>query len=325
MSEAKVKRVQRSRSRSRSHSPVRMSSMTNSPRFDAGAQKTSNKKVEKKREFDRDVNDLIKQYTAMIKLHEKYANTKSSHQLVFGEGDETRILTRPEVSSADAEFKRNLLALKKKCADMSKHSRTKLHPNEFKGPFNPVKVGLVFTSLFTNKKAKFGFAPNADGTGFSNTNLMDDLPMAKNGYLLLNSVRLLMYIYTNANDMKSKEPKKGQINIPDNLFNEIFGKLPALYYDEPNESNKNKNNKVLMDNSGHEMTTYDVISNKIPKFNRNEIANYFLNSLVSLNVYTNDDLSDKDSKFLSNENNRAKLLREYEIIESANKLYKPKK
>ncbi len=161
--------------------------------------------------------------------------------------------------------------------------------------------------------------PNADGTAFlPNTKLLDALPRAREGFFLKNSTTLFMYIYSSVNHLKSKEASEGQKNIPDDRMNTVFGKNIALYYQEPGED------KVLMSKSGQNLSTYDVVSGKNTKFNSEKIENYYFQSLQSLNIYKEEDLTAKDRQSLASPALRKELLAEYEIIERANELLKKK-
>ena len=129
---------------------------------------------------------------------------------------------------------------------------------------------------------------------------------------------MLLYIYASVNGLKSKEKSEGQKNIPDERMNKVFGKELALYYQDPSTP------KVLMTTAKKNMNTYAVVSNKNSKFSPDKIENYYFQSIISLNIYDVDDLDDKSKKALSDVNVRKALLAEYELIEKANKLHKPK-
>ena len=266
---------------------------------------------------------MTKESRHLQKLTEKYAKVKPSHQLVFTKGDETRILTRQELTNAWSEYNKKVTGLKKLYVEGTKHSRAQILPSSFKAAYTPIKVGPVFTAMLSADSSKrlpnFGLIPNADGTAFiAGSKLLDALPRAKEGLLLKNSITLLMYIYASVNHLKSTEASEGQKNIPDDRMNLIFGKNTALYYQEPGTE------KVLMSKSGQSLSTYDVVSGKNSKFNSNKIENYYFQSLQSLNIYNEEDLPAKDRQNLASPNIRKELLAEYEIIERANKLLKKK-
>ena len=134
-----------------------------------------------------------------------------------------------------------------------------------------------------------------------------------------NSLTLLLYIYATVNDLKSKEKKEGQKNIPDDRMNYVFGQLPSLYYQNAGED------KVLMTKTNHKLPTYGVISHKNASFNAAKIENYYFQSIQSLNIYDPADLSQKDADALKGQKLRQDLLNEFRIIERANKLLKQSK
>lgn len=311
------KKVLRSKSRSRSRSPANKSP---SKMFKSKSEKSENykKKQLKKIEYNKEVDELNKLTTYLLRLTERYGKVKnSSHQLVFTYKGETRTLTRAELSAAEKEREKRFLALKKKYVEGIRNSREILPPSSFKQAYAPIKVGPVFVAFFTqefNKKLpNFGQLPKLDGDGFlPKTNLLDKLPRVKEGLLLKNSLTLLMYIYATVNNLKSKEKSEGQKNIPDDRMNYIFGDLNSLYYQDLGKPKK------LMSKTENQMSTYQVVSNKNKNFNPEKIENYYFQSIQSLNYYEKNDLSDKDSKNLSNDKIKKELLQEYELIERAN-------
>jgi hypothetical protein len=255
-------------------------------------------------------------------LGARYAKVKNpSLQLSFTKDGETRVLTRQELSAAEAEYGKKLLALKKLYIEGTKHSKAEILPSSFKAAYTPVKIGPVFESfLAVNSKKQapnFGLIPNEDKTGFiPKTNLLDALPRAKEGYILKNSLTLLMYIYCTVNNLKSKVPSEGQKNLPDERMDFVFGSLHSLYYQQAGKE------KILMSKSGQKLSTYAVVSGKNTKFNPEKIENYYFQAIQSLNIYEVADLTKKDSDNLLSPTLRAELLAEYSVIETANNLLK---
>lgn len=311
------KKILHSRSRSQSRSPKRLAKKKTI--------KTESqlRKQEKKNQFNKEVDMLVKQKKYLMKLTEKYSRVKPSHQLIFSKIDETRVLSRAELSSAQAEYDKKLLGLKKSYIEGTKHSRTAIQPTSFKAAYNPIKVGPVFVEFLSadgKNVPNFGRVPNEDGTDWiSGSSLLDVLPRAREGFFLKNSLTLLMYIYAGVNNLKSKTPSEGQKNIPDDRMNKVFGKLNALYYHEPGQD------KILMTAAGKKLSTYDVVSGKNNDFNPGKIENYYFQSIQSLNIYDASDLSKSDAAKLADDRVRNDLLKEYTIIERANKLLKSKK
>lgn len=308
------KKIMRSRSRSQSRSPMR--NVKQKP------VKTESQliKQEKKNNFNKEIDALIKHKHHLDKLTEKYARVKPSHNLVFSKIDESRVLTRQELSSAKTEYDRRMTGLKKFYVEGTKHSRISILPNSFKAAYIPIKVGQVFVDfLATDGRSvpNFGRVPNEEGTAWiTSSNLLDLLPRAKEGFFLKNSLTLLMYIYAAENNLKSKVASEGQKNIPDDRMNKVFGKIPSLYYHEAGQD------KVLMSKSGKKLTTYDVVSGKNTEFNPSKIQNYYFQSLQSLNIYEAADLTKSDLSTLNDSTVRNDLLKEFFIIEKANKLLK---
>ena len=312
MSQGSNKKVMRSRSRSQSRSPMRQ--VKQKPALTENQMK---KKL-KKETFNLTIDELHKQRKHLKKLNDKYSRAKPSHHLKFTKGEEQRILTRKELAAADAEFDKKLLSLKKLYLEGTKNSKTPTLPEAFKAAFTPVKVGPVFTSFLSagpdKKLPNFGLVPNEDGTAFlPKSSLLDRLPRAREGYVLKNSLTLLLYIYSHVNDLKSKTPKEGQKNIMNDFLNRIFGQMPSLYLQLEDEE------KII---NTTKTTTFDVVSAKNIKFNPTKIENYYFQSILSLNVYSDKDLNVKDRDVLATPKLRNELLAEYKMIEAANKLLK---
>jgi hypothetical protein len=310
------KKILHSRSRSQSRSPKKL--------LKKKQLKTESqlRKQEKKNFYNKEVDTLAKQQKQLNKLTEKYAKVKPSHQLVFSKIDDTRVLTRQELAAAQSEYNKKLLGLKKLYIEGTKHSRISILPNSFKAAYTPIKVGPVFVDFLSpdgKNLPNFGRVPNEEGTDWIvGSSLLDVLPRAREGFFLKNSLTLLMYIYAVTNNLKSKVQSEGQKNIPDDRMNKVFGKSNALYYHEPGQ------NKVLMTTAGKKLSTYDVVSGKNNDFNPNKIENYYFQSIQSLNIYENSDLSKSDLTKLSDDKVRNEMLKEFFIIEKANRLLKKK-
>lgn len=313
---SQAKKIMRSRSRSTSRSPLKI--VKKKP----VKSESQMIKQEKKDTFNKEIDSLIKSKHHLDKLTEKYAKVKPSHQLVFSKIDESRTLTRQELSFARAEYDKRLTGLKKIYVEGTKHSRISILPESFKAAFYPIKVGQVYMDFLSadgKSLPNFGRVPNEEGTDWlPGSNLLDVLVKAKEGYLLKNSITLLMYIYAAVNNLKSKVPGEGQKNIPDDRMNKVFGDNLALYYHETGSD------KVLMTKSGKKLSTYEVVSGKNESFNPTKIQNYYFQSIQSLNIYENSDLSKSDLALLNDADVRKSLLKEYYIIKRANKLLKKK-
>lgn len=308
-----TKKVLRSRSRSQSRSPVRQ--------IKAKPVKSQNqlKKIEKRDNFNTQVDLLFKQHRNLVKLHERFAKAKTCHNLTFQKNGESRTLTKLELSYMDQEFEKLCPTVKKLYVEGTKHSKAQNLPESFKAAYTPVKIGPVFTALLgvdsQKKFPNFGPVPNGDSF-LPKSNLLDSLPRAKEGYVLKTSLTLLMYIYCTVNNLKSKEPSEGQKNIPDSRLNNVFGSLNSLYYQEVGQP------KVLMSKSGHKLSTYAVVSGKNNQFNPEKIENYYFQAIQSLNIYDVVDLNDTDTTVLLSDSLRAELLEEFKIIKAANNLHK---
>lgn len=292
--------------------------------------KTANQllKIQKKETFNKELDTLLKDHKNLIKLHERFRIAKAAHDLTLTKNGETRVYTRAELAEADKEFDRKIPHLKKLYVEGSKNKKTTMLPTSFKSPYAPVKVGTVFTTFLgpdaQKKLPNFGLVPSGNHEdGFNSfiakSNLLDKLPRAKEGYMLKNSLTLLMYIYFKVNSLKSTKKSEGHLNIPDERMNNAFGLIPALYYQEANQP------KILMTKSGKKLETYAVVAGKNTLFNPERIENFYFKAIQSLNIYEEKDLAPKDSEKLLDDKLRQELLEEYYLIEAANDLLKPSK
>lgn len=308
-----VKKVMRARSRSQSRSPIR--------KIKQKQPKSSNQiiKLQKKENFNKEIDLVFKQQKQIKKLSNRFEKAKTSHNLTFQKNGETRTLTRLELSNMEQELDKKNAVLKKLYLEGTKHTKSPNLPESFKAAYQPVKLGPVFIQLLgpDAKKKLPNFGGLVENDAFvPDSNLLDSLPRAREGLVLKTSVTLLMYIYCTVNNLKSKEQSKGQINIPDDRMNNVFGKLNSLYYQEAG-SPKTINNKKL--------STYAVVSGKNTDFNPEKIENYYFQAIQSLNIYEAKDLAEADAKSLKNDKLRAELLEEFYLIKAANNLHKKNK
>lgn len=315
---------------------LRAHSRSNSPRntvtrtVKRETTKTPNQllKLKKKETYNKELDTLLKDHKNLIKMHKRFDKAKASHDLSLTKNGETRTYTRHELAEADKEFERKIPHLKKLYIEGSKNKKTTMLPTSFKSAYAPVKVGSVFTTFFgpdaKKKLPNIGLVPSGSfEAGFTeflaNSNLLDKLPRVKEGFMLKNSLTLLMYIYFSVNALKSTEKAKGHLNIPDDRMNNAFGTVSALYYQEANQP------KILMTKSGNDLHTYAVVSGKNTSFNPEKIENFYFKAIQSLNIYEEKDLPVKDAKKLLDDDLRQELLQEYYLIEAANNLLKKNK
>src|SRR4029078_5454212 len=200
--------------------------------------------------FNKEVDDVCKDIKTLLRLSDRYSAAKKGHELVFTKGEEERTLTLDELNEAKSELFKKIQSLKKLNQECSKNTRASLKPVSFKAAYTPCKVSNIFVIFCGPDKKKklpfFGEQPNADGTAFvPKTNLLDLLPRVREGYLLKNSLTLLINIYTAVNNLKSKEAREGQKNVPDDRMNMVFGEMDALYYQDATDTPK-----ILMSKSG---------------------------------------------------------------------------
>ena len=178
-----------------------------------------------------------------------------------------------------------------------------LHPNQIlNGAYTPVYLGNPLFQFFMNTN-KFGsIDPVDDITNLYSAKLMDFLPCVKAGFLLRNSLTLLLFIYHRNNNLQEKENK--QYSHFDDFMNKIFTEMDSEFYLDVN------NGKILMTEAiergiiNYPLSTQEVIRLKRPEFNqddtriktkdnfiyRKSYPNFYIQLLASNNYYSKNDL-----------------------------------
>ncbi|CAH6421700.1 Hypothetical protein HVR_LOCUS1339 [uncultured virus] len=200
-------------------------------------------------------------------------------------------------------------------------------PETFQGLYAPVYAADALYYFLTTNPQGFG---TMDPTDNNNTQLlMDNLPMAQQGYMLINSINLLFFIYVYYNHLHY--PTDPQVVIPDDTMNQAFGDIiPAALY--PYRGTNGKINISTMREAIERglivapLNTYDAISQQYAQFDRNRIATYYLQNLAALNYFRETRLGAEPTlgpvlEAIQRPDVREAMLREHAIIRQISQLW----
>lgn len=211
------------------------------------------------------------------------------------------IFNRRDLRSANSKFTRTLLDLKNYLRVSRKKPRAHVNPESFSGVYTPVYAGDALQRFFNAAPGNFGPLDPAAAvrTGVAGQGLMDQLPMAKQGYLLRNTSTMLFYIYAHAQQLQAAD--NAQFAKSDAVMTEAFGgQIPAAFYSYPIGDDKAA--KVTMTEAVAQglipapMNTYQVIAALHPPgvdangkevgFRPERFNTYFFQNIAAANYYS---------------------------------------
>lgn len=199
-------------------------------------------------------------------------------------------LNRRQIKSANSKFAAALLDLKNYLRVSRKKTREQIKPDSFSGTYTPVYAGEALTTFFTRTPGNFGpLNPiEAQRTQQAGDSLMDQLVMAKQGYLLRNTITMLFYIYAHAQNIQ--DPANAQFARSDDVMTEAFGGIiPAAFY---SQTAGKKTLKIPMAEAIQRgfipaaMNTYQVVQANHPDFNPARFNTYFFQNIAAANYYS---------------------------------------
>lgn len=206
-----------------------------------------------------------------------------------------------------------------------------LNPNqELNCTYTPVYLGDCLCKLFTNTD-KFGSVDPIDNiTNIFSTKLMDFLPCVKAGFVLRNSLTMLLFIYFKNNDLQEENKQYSHF---DDFCNKIFIEMDAEFYSDTNHSKMLMSEAIEREIIKVPLSTQDVIRLKRPEFNQDDtpmkirdeniiyqkcFPNYYLQLLISHNCYSKNDLIRLNKieilNALNDETMQEQMIQEHNII-----------
>ena len=218
------------------------------------------------------------------------------------------------------------------------NTRQTARPEDFRLTYTPVYAGDALLYFLSAAPGNFGpLDPQTTvNTGQPGSDLMDSLPLARQGYLLRNSITALSFIYAHANNLFT--PEDPQNVRSDALMNTAFnGIIPATFYMYRGDNGRLE--KLLMTDAVNQgiisgpMTTYQVIENIYPPgtlnrqgedtgFRSDRFKSYYFQNIAALNYYgetalLNDPNVAAAAEYLRQDNIREQMLEEHRIIMEA--------
>lgn len=274
-----------------------MATLAVSPRRTLSAEEKKARDAEYKvevKEFGNILKKLSQVFNALVVLNAALGQAGKGAYLSYPNPNNPATpieLNRKHIRSANAQFSKQLLALKNYLRVSKKKSREQVRPESFSGTYTPVYAGAALQRFFTAQPGNFGpLAPKqAAATQQAGAALMDQLPMIRDGYLLRNASTMLFYIYAHANQLQ--DPQNAQFARSDAVMMDAFGgQIPAAFYSYKGADNKTA--KVPMEQAVQQglipgpLNTYDVIRQSYPTFDPNRFNTYYYQNIAAANYYS---------------------------------------
>ena len=246
---------------------------------------------------------------------------------------------RKQLRSANAKFSKHILSLKNYLRVAKKKTRDPVRPESFSGTYTPVYAGDALRSFFNTAPGNFGpLAPiQAAQSGEMGVQLMDRLPMVRQGYLLRNTTTMLFYIYAHQNQLQ--DAVNAQFASSDDVMTAAFGgEISASFFSYRVEGGKTA--KVRMETAVESglipraMNTYQVISNMYPigtmnnreppqdvGFRPDRFNTYYYQNIAAANYFPRAALAADPNyaqvaEFIARDDIRQAMLNEHNIVKA---------
>jgi len=185
------------------------------------------------KDFSLLLRDVVDTVNAINHLAAKLGSLKSGAYLVFKTEAGEFKLSRRMLSSSVSAFGKFVMSLKNFFRVSMKKPKQPRSAGSYAGIFAPVYLGSAMTSFLNNGAAGFGPAAGTPGRAGS---LMAQLPLAKQGFVLRNSITLLMFIYAHQQNLLTVD--NGSIAQADAVMDAAFGGVPCDFVTVPDKSQK---------------------------------------------------------------------------------------
>ena len=228
---------------------------------------------------------------------------------------------KKELRQATSSFIQNLKDLKQHVRAARRKPRKPVEPSSFSGVYTPVYVGDALRTFFN--EANFGPVDPATG---SRTLLVDNLPLAKTGYLLRNTITMLFFIHAYSEGLQNQA--NAQLTRSSPVMLKAFGgKIPAEFYTKKEMDEKGnvvKTTKIRMSDAVKQgvpqMNTYDTIR-AYKTFDPAEFKTYFFQNIASANYYSIADLRQDPelsqvAGYLEQQDIQAHMLSEHQLVKT---------
>lgn len=162
------------------------------------------------------------------------------------------------------------------------------------GVYAPIYAGAALQYFLQN--GNFGVIPAPNNTN-QLVPLMNTLPLARQGYLLRNTLTTLFYLYLHMNGLDTENNKIRS----DNFMLDVFGRMPANFYQyrDPN----GQITKISMDQAINQglvtapMSSYQVLAQLYPpgyrinnkrddSFRQESFSSHYIQNIINMNYWT---------------------------------------
>lgn len=246
------------------------------------------------KDFTKILKGLVQVFNAIVALNSALGQAGKGAYLVWPHPNQPGQFiqfNRRHLRSANSKFAKTLLDLKNYLRVSRKKVRETVLPESFSGTYTPVYAGPALQHFFNAAPGNFGpLNPlEAAQTQVAGAALMDQLVMAKQGYLLRNTSTMLFYIYAHAQQLQAED--NAQFTRADEVMIEAFGgDIPAAFYSYKGADGKTVkvtmneaiNRGVLVD----PINTFQAIQQVHPDFNPARFNTYFFQNIAASNYYS---------------------------------------
>lgn len=292
--------------------------------------------------------NIVDKIDLLVNLYSSLGNIKKGASIVITtrEGKEVKI-TKKVLRYFKNQISHEILNLK----NYLKTQRIKrpIDPSSFSGIYSPVVTGEALKEFFQNVEG-FGLLDPTSSTLSNNKYLMDELPFARKGYVLRNTITMLFYIYMHNNNLQ--DPLNSQYGKFDQHLERCFGESSsfAAVFNVSKDANENTTKELMkvasLKPNFTPKNTFEVIKSVHSDFDTKKFKMYFFQNISALNYYPKSYIesisssncedfikaySEEERKafqqvldFLSKKEVLDKLLEEHNIVKQTSKLWKEK-
>jgi hypothetical protein len=264
--------------------------------------------------------DLAIKTEALLNIYEAMPKIMPFNAALEIETDDGRLLSvsKKQMKEKKLELLHDLeKGIPKQFRKFRKASR-KPQPSQFKGVYKPVVVHKGLCTFL--KEVDLG---TVDLDNPLSDAVIDHIPCIQQGYGLRNSFQLLLYLAHYVGGCQNPEHKN--VFNPTDQIQALMAKCSCAYINQYNADGKaefvvNSEKKSMTEVLQHRV---EVLDQK--PFDSNALGMHMFTILLSLCIYKPKDLSKDILTSLENEDLRAQLLKEYELIKSVSEQWKKKK
>lgn len=274
-------------------------------------------KKEARDKFKADLQNHVRAFEIIVALTDALAKAGEGSTIKLGNDE---VISRKELRSMISAFKKSMKKLTKHAVS-TKTARSKGEASSLSGVFVPIYVGPVIQEFL-----------NGDPSGFAGPtgpSVLDEMPLAKQGYMLRNTMTMLFFLYVHKRGLQ--DSTNGQIIIPNAHMNNVFGgSTPSSFnrtliqssvkYDKSgNPLMKGRAYDKVAFAPGQELNTYELTEANDPRFNRNRFPAYYFQTLSTPNFFSQKELGTEALDFIKSVSDQ--LISEHEHAKAASEAW----